>query len=230
MSELSVIIPLGPHESRLGRLPGDLRLLPPAWEILFVTSMPPATHPLYAAITARVAGRGLRWIEAPQGRAAQQNAGAAVATGEWLWFLHWDSGFDPVLLQALERQRQRLPNALHYCRLQFMRDAAVPMALNSWGANWRSRWLGVPFGDQGFCLPARLFQQLGGFDERAPYGEDHLLVWAAHLQRVPVLGCTAPLHTSARKYAQQGWGRLTLRYQWLWIRQALPCWWRCLWR
>jgi len=230
MVGLSVVIPIGPQEHEAGRLIGDLLLLPPDSEILFVLGGDPAHFPLRPGIERCLRSRSVRWLQAEVGRASQQNAGAAAARGQWLWFLHWDSGFDRRLLHCLQQQLAQRPEGLHYCQLRFMDDGAGMPALNSWGANLRSRWLGIPFGDQGLALSRALFEQLGGFDTRAPYGEDHLLVWAAHHQGVPLIGCEQPLLSSARKYRQHGWGRLTLCYQWLWLKQALPQWWRLWWR
>lgn len=92
-----------------------------------------------------------------------------------------------------------------------------------WGANLRARWLGVPFGDQGFVLRAAGFRALGGFDERASYSEDHLFVWTAREAGIPgpVAGAVA---TSARKYARLGWARTTLLYWGLTFEQAWPAW------
>ncbi|MEP6938153.1 MAG: glycosyl transferase family 2, partial [Rudaea sp.] len=91
---------------------------------------------------------------------------------------------------------------------------------------WRSRWFGLPFGDQGFVVPARSFAQLGGYDETVRYGEDHLFVWAARAGGLAVLPIGATVFTSARKYAAGGWLRTTLRHWQLTLRQALPAWWR----
>ncbi|HZF97242.1 MAG TPA: glycosyl transferase family 2, partial [Pseudoxanthomonas sp.] len=94
------------------------------------------------------------------------------------------------------------------------------MALNALGAWFRSRCLGLPFGDQGLALPRALFERLGGFDESLRGGEDHDLVWRARRAGVPLQPARAPLYTSARKYAQRGWGATTafhLRETW---RQA----------
>lgn len=225
MPTLSVIIPVGPGESGLGRLAADLLLLPEETEILLVLGGHASRFADRPRLERLLRGRPLRWLEAPVGRAAQLNAGARQAQGRFLWFLHADSGFDPALVQALLAALRHWPGALHYARLAFMADGPGWMGLNAWGANLRARWLGVPFGDQGFCLSAALFQRLGGYDETVPYGEDHLLVWAARRRGVPLRALGAPLLTSARKYRQRGWGALTLTYQWLWLRQALPqCW------
>ena len=253
---LSVIIPLGPDESGLGRLAADLLLLPAESEIILVCcassqtaqrqfGLPPklisgalselSPEPLPEQLPGQLPEPlpekprqplqqrpTLRWLEAPTGRACQLNAGARAARGEHLWFLHADSGICPWVVSQLFSAIVRSPNALHFFRLAFAPDGAGPMALNAQGANLRSAWLGVPFGDQGFCLSAELFRRIGGYDEQASYGEDHLLVWQARRAGIELDFCSPRITTSARKYLKRGWGGLTLRYQWLWIKQALP--------
>ena len=71
-------------------------------------------------------------------------------------------------------------------------------------------------------LPAALFATLGGYDERVSNGEDHLLVWAAHRARNPVLPVGADLWTSADNYAHHGWLATTARHLGLTLVQALP--------
>jgi GT2 family glycosyltransferase len=95
------------------------------------------------------------------------------------------------------------------------------MKINSWGANMRARFFGIPFGDQGFCIEKQLFETLGGYSETAPYGEDHLFVWRAHKAGVKLNRVPARLTTSARKYQQNGWLKTTLLHQYLWIKQLM---------
>ncbi len=227
MTELSVIVPLGPAETGLGRLAADLLLLPNGTEIVLVGCGDNRVFGDRQRLQQLLHRHHLRWLQADTGRGRQMNAGAEAATGRWLWFLHADSGFGPELWVQLQQQLIRKPESLHYCQLAFMNDGPGAMKANQWGANLRSRWLGVPFGDQGFCLSKALFQRLGGYPEDAAYGEDHLLVWRARQCGVPLNEVPAPLSTSARKYRQQGWGPLTLKYQYRWLKQALPQWWRC---
>jgi hypothetical protein len=94
------------------------------------------------------------------------------------------------------------------------------MALNTIGANLRSRWLGLPFGDQGLLMPRRVFEALGGFAERHQGGEDHAMVWSARRSGVPLQALRAPIFTSARKYAHRGWWATTAEHLRLTCAQA----------
>jgi len=165
------------------------------------------------------------WIVAPRGRALQMNCGAARARGTFLWFLHSDSRLTPHALDALCHSLATNPTALHYFDLDFLKDGPRWMLANSWGCWIRSQWLGMPFGDQGLCLPRNTFQQLAGYREDVRYGEDHLLVWLARRRGIR-LRCTGQtIRTSARKYQQRGWFKTTVQHVVLTIRQAWPQFW-----
>jgi hypothetical protein len=152
-------------------------------------------------------------------RASSMNKAAARASGRHLWFVHADTMIEPGAVTAL-LDRLRQPNAaLHYFDLRF--DGGWPMRITEAGVWFRSRILGIPFGDQAFCLPAASFQALGCYDETVVYGEDHRLVRRARQAGLPVrpVGCT--VSTSARKYQQDGWLRTTLLHLWLTARESL---------
>jgi hypothetical protein len=213
--KLSVIVPVGPGEPAWRELLGDLAVLGPGAEIILVaiTGAAPAGFdgPAYGL---RVPAR---WLEAPAGRARQQNAGAAAARGETLWFLHADSRLPAA---SVAKATRFAGQALGYFDLRYCDDGPQLARLNALGAWLRSRWLGLPFGDQGLILPRRTFHALGGFDESLSAGEDHALVWAARRARIPLVPLRAPLQTSARRYAEHGWLRTTLRHARLTISQA----------
>jgi GT2 family glycosyltransferase len=99
--------------------------------------------------------------------------------------------------------------AIGYFRLRFLADGPRLTFLNAWGAHFRSRVFGLPFGDQGLLMPRRIFDALGGFDESVTAGEDHDLIWSARTRGIPLLPVDAPIFTSARKYAERGWWRTT---------------------
>lgn len=217
--QLSVIVPLAPDESAWPGLLAQLQALPSRSEIIVVhAGAVPDT------IDAAIKRTPVQHVSSLAGRARQQNAGARTAAGRWLWFLHADSRLLEATLPALVRFSDRPDDALGWFDLKYASDGPRLTAVNAWGANLRSRHLGLPFGDQGLLLPAARFAALGGFDERARYGEDHLLVWAAHQAGLPVTAVGAPLRTSGRKYASQGWLRTTAQHLWLTALQAWPAW------
>lgn len=183
---------------------------------------------LIASPDARPAGFGsnhgrVRWLQTSRSarRAAQMNDAARVAEGKWLWFLHADSQLREREVRALAESLARAPSALHYFDLQFF-DGPALLKINEWGAAVRSRFFGMPFGDQGFCMPRKLFEELGGFCETVLYGEDHLLVWKARRNGVRLNRVPATIRTSGRKYRDQGWVKTTVRHQVLTWLQAFP--------
>ncbi|MBV8884744.1 MAG: glycosyltransferase family 2 protein, partial [Chroococcidiopsidaceae cyanobacterium CP_BM_RX_35] len=90
------------------------------------------------------------------GRGGQMNAGAKVATGEILLFLHADtllpSGFDALVRQALKQ-----PGAVAGAFELRIDGSLLGLRLVEYGVNWRSRWLQMPYGDQAIFLKTGLF-------------------------------------------------------------------------
>lgn len=218
---LSVIVPFAPHETEGDALLEQLRALPADCEIIVVRAGEPAPP-----VPAEQGNRDpkLREVTAAAGRAQQMNGGARAAHGRWLWFLHADSRLHAHTLSALQAFLAGQHDALGYFDLRYADDGPMLTRLNALGANLRARWLGLPFGDQGLVLPAAWFARLGGYDEQAEYGEDHLMVWHARRAGFPLRRLGAPLTSSARKYAEHGWWRTTAQHVRLTVRQAWPQW------
>jgi hypothetical protein len=218
---LSVIVPFGPQETEGAVLLDQLRALPWDAEIVLVRV---DGYPLPRALS-NAEDRDTAHIHlSPPGRARQLNVGAQAARGRWLWFLHADSHLHPRTLPALDAFLAKPEAAVGYFDLRYRGDGPAMAQLNALGANWRARWLKLPFGDQGLVLPAAWFAKLGGYDEHAENGEDHLLVWHARHAGLPLRRLGAPLTSSARKYAEQGWWRTSRRHLWLTLKQAWPEW------
>ena len=202
----------------------DLNVLSGSYEILFIH------HGIVEDLQemTKNSHHSIRLIECNKNsRAGQMNAGAKEAVGEALWFLHADSRLAENTEQILLNKIKSNPNDLLFFDLAFLQDKDAPalswrMRINEIGAFVRSRLLKIPFGDQGFCLKRTKFLTLGGYDESVKFGEDHVLVWQAHLAGISITPTRLALRTSARKYRQKGWLFLTLRYQGLWLWQAFP--------
>ncbi|MBD8524461.1 glycosyl transferase family 2 [Pseudomarimonas arenosa] len=219
LSELCVVVPCGPGELAWRSLLPQLGGLPAEAQIVLSGVTGRADWPPADAAFALLSGLRARLtvISGAAGRGAQQNRGAAQSQHTWLWFLHADSRLHSDSLARIAA----LPAepALAYFDLAF-HDGTPWMQLNRAGAWLRSRWLGLPFGDQGLLLPRHSFQTLGGFDETLRSGEDHALVWAARRAGLKLVPLGLPLYTSARRYAEHGWLRTTARHLRLTWQQA----------
>jgi hypothetical protein len=228
LADVSIIVPVGSGDESWRSLLVDLGGASANWQLLLIAvDKEPGD---FATIVSR-SGLGCRvqWETAAAGRAEQMNLGAARSTQPFVWFLHADSRLGADALVALENSLQSQPDALHYFDLTFQDDGPLLTRWNALGARIRSRYLGLPFGDQGFCMKRDVFYALGGFDEGAPYGEDHLLVWTARRHRVPLHRVGASIATSARRYRTNGWLPVTLQHSWRTWRQAVPQACRLLW-
>jgi len=159
-----------------------------------------------------------------KGRARQMNKAAQAASYSWLWFLHADSMPNPNCIKALSAQiaEPGSQDKLHYFNLGFYDPYSSMMRLTAAGANFRSRMLKSPFGDQGFLLKRDLFFKLGAYNAQCAYGEDHLFTWQAHRAGVPLQALSATLGTSARKYNDRGWFQQTVIHWLYWLAQAAP--------
>lgn len=213
LRQVSIVVPVGPSDDTWPPLLTVLRDQAASAELLPVFANDD-TQPAPADALRTATGRG-----------RQQNAGAAAATGDWLWFLHADTRLTQESLPALRTWLKADSPALGWFRLRFADDGPRPIVKglvrwNARGANWRSRVLGLPFGDQGLILPRAYFERLGGFNESLERGEDHALVWRVRRAGLPLRAVDAELITSARKYADNGWLRTTAKHLALTLAQA----------
>ncbi len=152
--------------------------------------------------TAGIAERaGARVILSDPGRATQQNAGAASASGNVFLFLHADTRLPEGALARVTSVIGERGVALGAFRLGFDRDGRGLRFL-IFGADLRGRLFNLPYGDQGLFLRRETFERLGGFRE-IPTMEDLCLVRRARrLGRVVI----APerVRTSPRSYERRG--------------------------
>ncbi len=156
------------------------------------------------------AGCGARVERCRAGRARQQNRGAALAQADVLLFLHADTrlpaGYPQAVFEGLMDPRVAVG------AFGFRTDATGPlMRVLEFGANLRSRYLNLPYGDQALFLRRERFEAAGGFPETG-IAEDFLLV-----RRLSEQGriYTAPqaIRTSARRWRRLGPWRTTFRNQ-----------------
>ncbi len=153
---------------------------------------------------------GARVLTAPTGRARQMNAGAEAATGDFLLFLHADTrlpvGFAEIVRNTIS-QPGVVAGAFRFC----LHPTSPGLRFIERTANWRSRYLQLPYGDQAIFLRAALFREMDGYREM-PIMEDYEFI-----QRLKKRGriFTAPVAaiTSARRWKKLGlWKTTFLNY------------------
>lgn len=217
LQQLSVIIPFAPGDFAWKDLLSDLEKIPASAEIILVAAN--ETEKLQALKFETELP--LRIIVSALGRAVQMNAGARAARNNCLWFLHADSRVDAACLNELS-SFDYAKKSLGFFGLRFQNDGPRRMGINTLGVWFRSRFLRMPFGDQGFVISKSCFEMLGGYREDLSSGEDHALVWKARKNGVRLQHLNASIQTSARKYMKYGWGKTTrmhLRTTWQQARQ-----------
>lgn len=148
---------------------------------------------------------GATFLSTPKGRGNQMAAAAKNARGDWLLFLHSDSVLgrdwqDAVIAHLSNSERAA------YFKLSFDETTFPARTVAGW-ANFRSRWLGLPYGDQGLLISKRLYKRIGGFPE-IPLMEDVAIAKSLRGQLAPL---PASIETSAEKYRSEGWAKRSFK-------------------
>ncbi|MGE5232285.1 MAG: TIGR04283 family arsenosugar biosynthesis glycosyltransferase [Deltaproteobacteria bacterium] len=185
-------------------LPGllaDLRGLRPRPEVIVVDGGS-------ADATCRVAREhGALVLTAARGRGTQLRAGAAAARAPLLCFLHADVRLAPPALRMIEALAKARPPGAYAFRLAIDRPGLAYRVVE-WGANVRSRWGGLPYGDQGLLVRREDYDAAGGYPP-VPLMEDVGLVRALRrTTRIHIL--PAVVQASARRWEREG----VLRRSW----------------
>jgi rSAM/selenodomain-associated transferase 2 len=142
-----------------------------------------------------------RVLMAPRGRATQMNAGAAVARGGVLLFLHADTRLpddaDRLIAEGLARSGRA------WGRFDVAIEGTSPLLpLVAWSMNMRSRATGIATGDQAMFVKREACHTVGGFPEIALM-ED--VVMSARLKREsPPLCLRERVVTSGRHWEKRG--------------------------
>lgn len=143
------------------------------------------------------------------GRGGQLARGAAAAHAPWLLFLHADTCLSPhwpAAAKAFTRRRDSLERGAVF-RFALDDDARSARMLERIVA-WRGRWLGLPYGDQGFLISRHRYDVIGGY-RPMPLMEDVDLIRRLGRGRIEILDAHAV--TSAVRYRRDGYGRRMLR-------------------
>ncbi|MBR0564966.1 TIGR04283 family arsenosugar biosynthesis glycosyltransferase [Azoarcus sp. L1K30] len=145
-------------------------------------------------------GRAHTFVHAPRGRGSQMNAGAALATGDILLFLHADTRLPSGALDVI---RRAISAGAQWGRFD-VRIEGRSRALRLVGAmmNLRSRLSGIATGDQAIFVRRTVFDAAGGYPDIALM-EDVALSGALRALAHPAC-LRPPVATSGRRWEKHG--------------------------
>lgn len=152
---------------------------------------------------------GTRIVAAPKGRGQQLAAGADACSGAWLLFLHADTVLGRGWRQIVDDFLVDSANLNKAGIFKFALDDPSPAARRLEKiVHWRSRYLGLPYGDQGLLISRAFYNEVGGF-RAMPLYEDVDIIRRIGRQRQVLLDI--PAVTSATRYHHSGYFLRPLR-------------------
>jgi rSAM/selenodomain-associated transferase 2 len=135
------------------------------------------------------------------------NFGAKQAQGKILLFVHLDSELPSQYLTEIE-QILNSENIIAGAFKFQVDSVGVAFRLLEYLVNLRSRFFGLPYGDQGLFIKTETFWELGGF-KNLPIMEDYEFIQRLKQQGKIAIANTA-IQTSARRWQKFGIIKTTL--------------------
>lgn len=158
---VSIVIPALNEEARLGSCLRSLVRFTPSWEILVVDG---GSEDRTLDVAASFQSSGVITLSAPRGRGTQMNAGAAAASNPVLLFLHVDVTLpedSPRWIGEALSDPRVVAGAFRTHTVPEERGSPIGPLLRL--ADLRSRYTGLPYGDQAPFVRAEVFRKTGGF-------------------------------------------------------------------
>jgi rSAM/selenodomain-associated transferase 2 len=209
----SVIIPALNEASCIAATVAACRALRPEPEIIVADG---ASEDGTAHWAAEAGARVVRC--ARRGRSLQMNAGAALARGEWLVFLHADTRIPPAAWAALVAAVGNEAMDFGGFRRRWEPPSRV-LDMGSWLAVWRGRIAKVFLGDQAIFVRRALFERAGGYEPILLFEDVELCRRLRRMGRGRLI--EPAVVTSRRRFEAEGDLRRWARNIALWWRYSL---------
>jgi rSAM/selenodomain-associated transferase 2 len=154
-------------------------------------------------------------LVAPKGRARQMNAGASVAEGEILVFLHADTELPQNALKKINLAMAQGGYVGGAFELNFTSEK-MRFRMLALLASLRCRLTKIPYGDQAIFIKRDYFNALGGYKD-IPLMEDVELM--RRIKRRGDIICIVPeqVKTSPRRWEQEGFVYVNVRNTFLFL-------------
>jgi rSAM/selenodomain-associated transferase 2 len=151
---------------------------------------------------------GARVLSSRPSRGGQMNAGASVASGDLLLFLHADTIL-PDNFSSLIRQAMTDPEVVGGSFALKIQPSTPLLWYIERNVTWRTKLFRLPYGDQAIFVKASLFHLMGGYADIA------LMEDVEFVRRLRKIGKIAfvpvPVITSSRRYEKMGALRAILK-------------------
>lgn len=192
---VSIIIPVLDEAPLIGPFLAHLRVRAPRAELIVVDGGSwDGTRSIAAPLADAL-------ISAPQGRASQMNAGAAIATGDVLWFLHADSVVPHNAVRDIEAALSD-PQTAGGCFQLRLPDRKMIYRISDSVGNLGVQIFGFALGDHGIFCRRSSFEKSGGYPDVPILEDAELCRGVGRLGRMRQL--RAKIISSPRSY--QEWG------------------------
>lgn len=160
--------------------------------------------------TIRIKDKNVRTIASMPGRGKQMNAGATIATGDALLFLHADTRLPEHAFTLIEQALHTTPAGGF--QVEFMPTNWF-LNIIAGGTSLRSRITRIPRGDQAQFFRKTYFEHIGRYKE-IPLLEDVEIMKRIKRRGTQITLINTPVRTSSRRYMKEGTIRRTLK-NWL---------------
>ena len=159
---------------------------------------------------------GITFITSEKGRAKQMNKGAQIARFDVLYFLHADS-YPPEIFDALILNEIKNGNDAGCFKMKFDLDH---WWLNLMGWFTKFNHKACRGGDQSLFISKKLFQELGGFNEKFIVYEDNELIGRLYKKKKFTV-IPKQVTTSARRYEEVGVWKLQYCFAVIYLKRLM---------
>lgn len=149
-----------------------------------------------------IAGKDAVKIVSSTGRSRQMNAGAAVARGEVIVFLHADTFLPGTAFSDIDGALAKERCEAGAFRLRFDSRRWIYRVMSAF-VSLRTSWNRLPYGDQAIFIRRRFFEEIGGY-KPIPLMEDVELMRRIRNSGRPIAMVNACVTTSCRRMQAEG--------------------------
>lgn len=141
-------------------------------------------------------------VDSQRGKGPQQNAGAEIAQGDALLFLHADSQLPPDAGKRMEAVLSDASVSGGAFHVRFAERRPASLKALSWLMNLRMHLLRRCFGDQALFVRRSVFQRAGGFPDWPLFEDYEFIRRFKQFGRFGII--PSPVTISARRFVQDG--------------------------